>query len=164
MDSLVHWEPGRLQRRKKLEAFRTSSLSLPASLPFLFSLPSLFFPFPLSWKSFLQAVGWKHRISPLSCLRLFATLWTVARQAPLSKGFPRQEYWNRLPFPSPGDLPYPGIETRVSCMAGRFWTTEPPGKPKKTLNVVMQKTNLLCSCSSRCYSGKIETDKDSRSL
>ena len=38
------------------------------------------------------------------------TLWTVARQAPLSTGFPRQEYWSRLPFPSPGDLPDPGFE------------------------------------------------------
>ena len=44
-----------------------------------------------------------------SCLTL-ATPWTVARQAPLSVGFPRQEYWIGLPFPSPGDLPYPGIE------------------------------------------------------
>ena len=38
------------------------------------------------------------------------TPWTVARQAPRSMGFPRQEYWSRLPFPSPGDLPDPGIE------------------------------------------------------
>ena len=40
----------------------------------------------------------------------FATLWTVAHWAPLSTGFPRQEYWSGLPFPSPGDLPDPGIE------------------------------------------------------
>jgi len=40
----------------------------------------------------------------------FATPWTVARQAPLSMGFSRQEYWNGLPFPSPGDLPNPGIK------------------------------------------------------
>ena len=38
----------------------------------------------------------------------FVTPWIVARQAPLPMGFPRQEYWSRLPFPSPGDLPYPG--------------------------------------------------------
>ena len=44
-----------------------------------------------------------------SCPTL-ATLWTIARQAPLSMGFPSQEYWNGLPFPSPGDLPQPGIE------------------------------------------------------
>ena len=45
-----------------------------------------------------------------SCPTL-ATPWTVARQAPLSMGFPRQEYWSGLPFPPPGDLPDPGIET-----------------------------------------------------
>ena len=46
----------------------------------------------------------------LSCVQLFATQWTVAYQAPLSMKFSRQEYWSRLPFPSPGDLPDPGIE------------------------------------------------------
>jgi len=43
------------------------------------------------------------------------TLWTVACQAPLSMGFSRQEYWSRLPFPSPGELPDPGIEP-ASCI------------------------------------------------
>ena len=46
----------------------------------------------------------------LSRVQLFATLWTVAYQASPSMGFSRQEYWSRLPFPSPGDLPDPGIE------------------------------------------------------
>ena len=46
----------------------------------------------------------------LNRVRLFATLWTVACQAPLSNGFSRQEYWSGLPFPSPRDLQYPGIE------------------------------------------------------
>ena len=58
----------------------------------------------------------------------FACPWTVAHQAPLSKGFSRQEYWSGLPCLPPGDLPDPGIE-RVSCIAGRFFTAEPPGKP-----------------------------------
>ena len=49
--------------------------------------------------------------SHFSCVRLFATPWTVARQAPLSIGFCRQEYWSGLPFPPPGDLPNPGTET-----------------------------------------------------
>ena len=53
----------------------------------------------------------------------FATPWTVVRQALLSMAFSRQEYWSGLPFPSPGDLPDPGIETQVSCIAGRFFTT-----------------------------------------
>ena len=55
----------------------------------------------------------------LSCGRLFATLWTVARQAPLSMEFSQQEYWTGLSFPSPGDLPNPNL---VSCIASRFLT------------------------------------------
>ena len=50
-------------------------------------------------------------------------------QAPLSMACPRQEYWSGLPFPSPGDLPDPGIEPRPPALAGRFFTTEPPAKP-----------------------------------
>ena len=50
-------------------------------------------------------------------------------QAPLSVRFPRQEFWGGLPFPSPGDLPNPGIETVSSTLAGGFFTTESPGKP-----------------------------------
>ena len=68
----------------------------------------------------------------LTCVQLFVTPWTVAHQAPLSVGFPRQEYWSGLPFPSPGDLPNPGIEPRSPAspvLAGRFFTTAPPGKP-----------------------------------
>ena len=53
----------------------------------------------------------------------------LARQAPLSMGFARQEYWNRLPFPTPEDLPYPGIEPGSPASAGKFFTTESPGKP-----------------------------------
>ena len=61
------------------------------------------------------------------------TLWTLAWQTPLSMGFPRQEYLSRLPFPSPGDLPDPGIEPMSPVLAGRFFTTEPPGKPAEQL-------------------------------
>ena len=53
----------------------------------------------------------------LSHVWLFATLWTVAYQAPLPLGFPRQEYWSGLPFPPPGDLPDPGMEPCVSCIS-----------------------------------------------
>ena len=49
-------------------------------------------------------------LSLFSCVQLFATPWTVAPQAPLSMGFPRQACWSGVPFPSPGDLPDPGIE------------------------------------------------------
>ena len=52
----------------------------------------------------------KEKVKLLSRVRLFATPWTVAHQAPLSMGFSRQEYWSGVPFPSPGDLPGPGIE------------------------------------------------------
>ena len=71
-------------------------------------------------------------VKSLSHVRLFATPWTVARQAPLSVGFSSQEYWSGLLFPPPGDLPDPGLEpvSLVSpALAGRFFTTEPPGKP-----------------------------------
>ena len=65
---------------------------------------------------------------PKSCPTL-ATPWTVAHQAPLSLGFPKQEYWNGFPFPSPGVLPDPGIEAESPALGGGFFTTESPGKP-----------------------------------
>ena len=63
----------------------------------------------------------------LSCVRLFVTPWTVAHQASLSMRFSRQEYWSGLPFPSPGDLPAPGIElaSLVSpALPGGFFITK----------------------------------------
>ena len=54
----------------------------------------------------------------------------IACQAPLSMEFFRQEYWSGLPFPSSEDLPDPGIEPTSPALAGEFFTTEPPGKPK----------------------------------
>ena len=62
-------------------------------------------------------------LSRFSHVQLFVTLWTVARQVPLSMGFSRQEYWSGLPSPSPGDLPDPGIEPTSlmsSALAGSF--------------------------------------------
>ena len=56
------------------------------------------------------------------------TLWTVAHQAPLSMGFSKQEYWSGLPFPSPGDLPNPGIEPRSPALQTDTLSSEPPGK------------------------------------
>ena len=69
---------------------------------------------------------------PTLSVRLFGTPRAVARQAPLSVGFSWQEYWNGLPFPPLEDLPRPRNQTRVfcvSCIAGRFFTAEPPGTP-----------------------------------
>ena len=74
----------------------------------------------------------------------FATPWTVAHKVPFSMGFPRQEYWSGLPFPSAGDLPDPGIEPQSPALAGRFFTIEPPGKP--TFYYSVTKSSLtLCS-------------------
>ena len=97
----------------------------------------------------LQGIFWTHRLNPglphcrqsLYCLkvkvkmkslcrvRLFATPWTIAHQAPPSMGFSRQECWSGLPFPSPGDLPHPGIEPRSPALQADALTSEPPGKP-----------------------------------
>ena len=54
----------------------------------------------------------------------FATPWTIVHQSPLSVGFPKQEHWSGLPFPTPGDLPNPGIEPASPSLAGRFFTTK----------------------------------------
>ena len=62
----------------------------------------------------------------LSGVRLFATPWTVAYQASPSMGFSRQEYWSGLPFPSPGDLPGPGIEPGSPALEADTLTSEPP--------------------------------------
>ena len=68
-------------------------------------------------------------VESLSGVQFFATLWTVAQKTPLSMEFTRQEYWSKLPFPPPGDLPDPGIKPTSSALAGEFFITEPPGKP-----------------------------------
>ena len=67
------------------------------------------------------------KVKLLSRVRLFATPWTLAHQAPTSMGFSRQEYWSGLPFPSPGDLPDPGIEPRSPALQADALTSEPPG-------------------------------------
>ena len=69
-----------------------------------------------------------YEVKSLSHVRLFATPWTVANQAPPSMGFSRQEYWNGLPFPSPGDLPHPGIQPGSPALQADALLPEPPGK------------------------------------
>ena len=87
----------------------------------------------------------------LSCIRLIVTLWTVAVQAPLSKAFPRQEHWNGLPFPPPGDLPDPGMEPESPAspaLAGGFSTTELPGKPERlNRNAINMRFPRWCLCT-----------------
>ena len=68
----------------------------------------------------------------LSRVQLFATSWTVAHQAPLFMEFSREEYCSGLPFPSPGDLPNPGIEPRSPALQADSLRSEPQGKPKNT--------------------------------
>ena len=65
----------------------------------------------------------------LSHVLFFVTPWTVAHQAPPSMECSRQEYWSGLPFPSPGNLPNPGIEPRSPALQADTLTSEPPGKP-----------------------------------
>ena len=69
----------------------------------------------------------RKKVKSLSRVRLFATPWTVAYEAPPSMGFSRQEYWSGLPFLSPGDLPNPGIEPRSPAFQEDTLTSEPPG-------------------------------------
>ena len=86
----------------------------------------------------------KVKVKSLSRVRLFETLWTVAYQGPLSMGFSRQEYWSRLPFPSPEDLPNPGIELRSPALQEGALLSEPPGKPfPKDPQIKLQHAMLL---------------------
>ena len=74
-------------------------------------------------------------VKSLSRVRLFPTPWTVARHAPLSMGYSRQEYWSGLPFPSPGALSNPGIKPRSPALQADALSSEPPGKPKLPLHI-----------------------------
>ena len=68
-------------------------------------------------------------VKSFSRVRLFANPWTVAHQAPPSMDFSRQEYWSGLPFPSPGDLPDPGIEPQSPALWADALPSEPQGSP-----------------------------------
>ena len=114
----------------------------------------------LSWLSFsppsVRIAWWTPKQDLLShpvVSDSFVTPWTVACQAPLYTGFPRQEYWSGFPFPSPGDLPNPGIKSVSPALAGRFFTTEPLGKPQSGTVCSQVKPPLLnqtfeCLCTS----------------
>ena len=95
----------------------------------------------VKWDAIMEIFGEQHQwLLPFTftCCRLvisivsdpFVTPWTETHQDPLSVGFPRQEYWSGLPFPSPGDLSDPGIKPRSPALAGRYFTNEPPGTPR----------------------------------
>ena len=88
--------------------------------------------YPLSdFNSFDSEISINVKVKSLSRVRLFATPWTVAYQAPQSMGFSRQEYWSGLPFPSPWDLPNPGIKPGSPALQADALPSEPPGKPVK---------------------------------
>ena len=82
----------------------------------------------------------KVKVKSLSCVRLFESPWIVAYQAPLSMGFPRQKYWSRLPFPSPGDLPDLGIEPVSSAWQAYSLPMSHLRNPSNSINVVLKKT------------------------
>ena len=89
-----------------------------------------------STQSTQHRAGTQSGLSPFNQVQLFAILWTIARQAPLSMGFSRQEYWSALPFPSPGDLPNPETELtslKSPALAGGSFTTS------ATWEIVVQK-------------------------
>ena len=79
----------------------------------------------------------------LSRVRLFVTPWTVPHQAPPSIEFSRQEYWNGLPFPSPGDLPDPGIKTGSPGLQADVLPFEPPGNSSKSGPLIHPTLSLL---------------------
>ena len=84
----------------------------------------------------------------LATVDTFAALRTVTHQAPLSMGFSRQEYWSGLPFPHPGDLSDPGIESTSCALANGFFTTELPGKTVLA--------SCCCSDTKFCLTQRVE--------
>ena len=84
----------------------------------------------------------------------FVTLWTIACQDPLSMGFSRQEYWSRFPFPPPGDLPDPEMESLSPALVDKFFTAEPPGKPR-----IQCTQDLIMFVLSKVYSGSRQGDE-----
>ena len=81
------------------------------------------------WESLSYILLHSRVVSHFSHVQLFASLWTVAPQAPLSLGFSRQEYWSGLPCPSPGDLPDPEIKPRAPTLQADSLPAELQGKP-----------------------------------
>ena len=83
------------------------------------------------------------KVKSLSRVRPFATPWTVAYQAPLSMGLSRQEYWSGLPFPSPGDIPNPGIEPGSPALQADSLPTELPGKHNLLVMIILSFFNRM---------------------
>ena len=90
-------------------------------------------------------------VKSLSRVQLFATSWTVAYQASPSVGFSRQEYWSALPFPSPGDLPDPGIEPGSATLEADALTSESPGKPQEALYMCIYSFSYVLYSFPLCF-------------
>ena len=84
----------------------------------------------VAWSTHSNMYIWKWKWKLLSCVRLFTTLWTIE-----SMWFSRPEYWSGWPFPSPGDLPNPGIEPRSLSLQANSLPAEPQGKPNMYISV-----------------------------
>ena len=116
------------------------------------------FWFPSAYQSYVYTILESVKCAVALCLnkqcfcccwvasKSFATRWTVNPQAPLSMGFPRRKYWIGLSFPSPGDLSDPGIEPQSPALVGRFFTTEPPGKPHNNVHTLILKYLIAKNC------------------
>ena len=115
-------EPDRLQSMgsQRVRHDWATSLSFPFTRAHVFMITTHpWNPSELSHGLYSLEVKWSE-VKSLSRVRLFATPWTVAYQAPQSMEFSRQEYWSGLPFPSPGDLPNPEIEPTSVFWPGEF--------------------------------------------
>ena len=89
------------------------------------------------------------KVKSLSCVRLFATPWTVAYQAPLSMGFSRQECWSGLPFPSPGDIPNPGIKLRSPALQADTFPSEPPVNINRSIWPCLRNNSSVLCCGAK---------------
>ena len=84
-------------------------------------------------------------LNHFSCVRLFATAWTAAHQAPPSMGFSRLEYWSGVPFPSPGDLPHPGVTPWPSAWQADSLSLSHQGSPLSPDSVTVPTHICLCT-------------------
>ena len=96
-------------------------------------------------------------VQSLSCVQPFAAPCTVVYQVPVSMGVSKQEYWSKLPFPSPGDIPRPEIKPVSSVLAGRLFIIEPLGKP---LNIFRLFLNLLIYTVSKLNFHSVKTKRN----
>ena len=87
-------------------------------------------PTKLLFFFFISEILMRKYVCILSRVQLFVTPWTIVHQAPLSMEFSRQEDQSGLPFPSPGNVPDPGIKPTCPALAGKFFVAEPPGKSR----------------------------------